>query len=211
MTIGRGFPQHHPQHIMLFLLRCLLVLGALLAQIACSDGVVVRSTFDQQVDFSEYQTFAMMLPNKPVATENVDISPFMMQKLRQMTHRELKSRGFQPAPKEKAQLLVAVMAGTKRRIQSTPTPGYSGYGYGGPGWNYQVDDYLEGTLVIDLVDRESQAVVWRGSGKSRISEDSQDARLAQVVATVLGNFPPPKSPSQDPSSVDTKATPAVSQ
>ncbi len=162
-----------------------------LAQWACSDGITVRSTFDQQAPFEQYQTFAMLLPNRPVATENVDISPFMMQKLRQMAHNELKTRGFVPAAKDTAELLVAVMAGTKRRIETNSTPGYSGYGYGGPGWSYSVDDYLEGTLVIDLIDRKTESVVWRGSGKTRISSDSPDARLAQVVAAVLAQFPPP--------------------
>ncbi len=168
-----------------------VVLVFSLLQLACSSGVVVRSTFDPNAPLQNYRTFAMLLPNRPVATENVDISPFVMQKLRQLTHHELKAKGFSAAPKQSAQLLVSVMAGTKRRVERNATPGYSGYGYGGPGWSYSVDDYLEGTLVIDLIDREKQAVVWRGSGKIRLSEETQDARLAQVVASVLAQFPPP--------------------
>jgi hypothetical protein len=86
--------------------------------------------------------------------------------------------------------------------------GYGGFGYGGwGGWGgyyrpyyyaygapfmyggmgISQDHYKEGTLIIDLIDRRSKQIVWRGFGVGEVHRNHQkdiDA-LPEVVAGVL--------------------------
>ncbi|MCH2107854.1 MAG: DUF4136 domain-containing protein [Polyangiaceae bacterium] len=156
---------------------------------ACGTRVSVRTAFDSNARFESYRSFAMMLPNKPVPTSSVNMDPFTMQKLRQFAHYELKSRNLENVAKKDADLLVAVLAGTERRIEAY-TPGYSGYGYGGPGFNSSVDEYTEGTIVIDLIDQKRATVVWRGKGTQRVTRATSDAELRAIVVSILAEYPP---------------------
>ena len=72
---------------------------------------------------------------------------------------------------------------------------WAGAGWGGVGWTETVvDQYEEGTLVIDLIDVAERRLVWRGSGTRRLSRDPQPDRLTQrvneAVDEILAQFPP---------------------
>ena len=58
----------------------LTVCGVALALAACTPSVNVTTACDHSAPFADYRTFAMMLPNKPVATSSVSIDPFVMQR-----------------------------------------------------------------------------------------------------------------------------------
>ena len=92
-------------------------------------------------------------------------------------------------------------------------PGYGGWGYGGLGWgglgwggwyrpyyyaygapfayyagtSVEREHYKEGTLIIDLVDRRSKQVVWRGFGVGEVHKDYQKnvEDLPKVVAGIF--------------------------
>jgi hypothetical protein len=54
-----------------------------------------------------------------------------------------------------------------------------------------IDNYQEGTLVIDVIDTRSQRLVWRGAHSRRLQRKALNAGEAQlVVDAVLLEFPP---------------------
>ncbi len=59
-----------------------------------------------------------------------------------------------------------------------------------------MSEYETGTLIIDLVDRRRNELVWRGSGESRLSKhptpEKTDKKVAKVVGAILAKFPPSK-------------------
>lgn len=85
--------------------------------------------------------------------------------------------------------------------------GYGGFGYGGFGWGgwyrpyyyaygapfsyagtaVTKEHYKEGTLIIDLIDRRSKQLVWRGFGVGETHRDKQKDidDLPKVVAGIL--------------------------
>lgn len=85
--------------------------------------------------------------------------------------------------------------------------GYGGLGYGGFGWggwnrpyynaygapfsyagtSVTKENFKEGTLVIDVVDRRSKQLVWRGYGVGEVHRDQQKniEDLPKVVAGIL--------------------------
>jgi len=88
--------------------------------------------------------------------------------------------------------------------------GYGGIGWGGLGWNgwyrpnyyaygapfayggtsVEREHYKEGTLIVDLVDRRSKQVVWRGFGVGEVHKDrNKDIEdLPKVVGGILGQL-----------------------
>ena len=56
---------------------------------------------------------------------------------------------------------------------------------------YVVRNYIEGTLVIDVFERETKTTLWRGVGQIDFQREKDARRRApQVVAAILAEFPP---------------------
>jgi hypothetical protein len=69
-----------------------------------------------------------------------------------------------------------------------------GYGYGGwyGGSDVRVNQYTQGTLTIQLFDRESKNAVWVGWASKRLSDSDsrKEGLLAEVINKILEPFPP---------------------
>jgi hypothetical protein len=143
-----------------------------------------------------YATFAMMDPNRPIHSENTDIDPFVLQRLRQIVYTNLQSHGLEPTSKGSAQLLVGVAAARDRRtiVYSSGPYAYDSL-YGPPLWthHHHVSEVDEGIVVIDLVDRAKNSVVWRGTGALSLDRGFSESDLQQVVAAILAEYPPGSS------------------
>ncbi len=174
------------------LTRALLV-AMLWTVVGCGPDVRVKSSFDPNAELERYHTFAMLLPNKAVRT-GPEVDPFAMQRLRQLTYTSLRARGFRAVPRAEAQLLVGVQAAVRGRVDVSPRP-FSYGRYYGPAWGYpyggyDVREYDEAIVVIDLVDAETNSVVWRGTGTRTVSGRSTDEQLRVVVDEILAQYPP---------------------
>lgn len=172
--------------------RALCILALLPGLAACAPEVRVKSSFDPNASFARYGTFAMLVENKAVQTAP-DVDPFLMQRLRQLTYQSLVARGLRAVPLRDAALLVAVQSAVRSRTEVYPRS--SSYGYYGPawtypGWGYDVYAYDEGLVVIDLIDPQTKAVVWRGTGARQVTGPVSDAELARVVGEILDQYPP---------------------
>ena len=75
--------------------------------------------------------------------------------------------------------------------------GYGGWGYGGWGGygygpTYAVpENYKEGTIIIDLIDRKTKRIVWRGFGVGELHHNPQKTieELPKVVEGIFKQLP----------------------
>ena len=71
--------------------------------------------------------------------------------------------------------------------------GHYGYGYGYPYGGY-VDEYLEGTLVLDIIDPVANEVIWRAWASDAMDSDPSPHRVRkyvnEAVTEILARFPP---------------------
>lgn len=173
------------------------LVAALLAaslSVACGPSVQVSTDTAPRADFSKYKTFAMNEPNKAVVNTSVDVSPFVMQRLRQLAYERMLRMGFAVAEKEKADFLVHVAAATSQRVEVYNSGMYGRDPFYGPVGGNDIENVTEGTLVIDIVDRAHQSVIWRGTGKRDLGGRPDDAELALIVNAVLDAYPAPLVP-----------------
>jgi hypothetical protein len=73
-------------------------------------------------------------------------------------------------------------------------PGWSGY-YGGWGvTTFEVEDLQFDTLTIDMLDPQTGALLWRGTGVKQVNPswkpEKVDRKVNETVAKILRNFPP---------------------
>jgi hypothetical protein len=101
-----------------------------------------------------------------------------------------------------AQLLVAYHVGVQSKNQmraprhAMPAPPCASPGcapvwgvYGPPQADMTQVRYVEGTLIVDLMDRQNGQLVWRGTSKTRLRQNQPtDARVQQVVDELMSGL-----------------------
>lgn len=175
----------------------LIMFFVLLFTAGCSVNPTVHSTFNQSTNFNQYKTFGFF---QPLDTDS-RYESLTSQYLKQATVTEMTQRGF-VLSNNNPDLLINFQRGIqdKQEIYDIPVSGYMGYndywnrGYYGSlaGFRTQVDNYQEGKLNIDIVDRQTNKVIWQGNAVERI--DSQQLQnlqssLQKTVSQVFKQFP----------------------
>lgn len=168
-----------------------------------------------RTNLSQYRTFAWM----PVQQSNdkANTNPVADAKIKDAATASLVNKGL-TLQRRNPDLLVSysTMVGKGTRTYYYPNyyggyyPGF-GFGYGGFGWNswyrpyyyaygapfayyggnsVDKEHYKEGTLIIDLIDRRSHQIVWRGYGVGEVHKDHQKdiEDLPEIVSGVLNQL-----------------------
>lgn len=175
----------------------ILLLFAVVVLAACS-SVKISSDYDGQVDFSKYKTytFSEEASKLPVGDLNRD-------RILKAIETELAAKGFSKSESPDVIIDVNVKAQQKTEATATTTgPGYYGgpwrYGYGGGFSTTQINynDYIEGTLFVNMVDKSTEKIVWQGRGTKTIDEDADAAKreknISYAVKQIFTKYPPKK-------------------
>ena len=123
----------------------------------------------------------------------------------------LAAKGFRQTDPGSAALLVQYHIGLQNKTETQvdtfggPVGGaacglrgcIAGYGWGMYGAPMDVDvrniDYVEGTLMLDLVDRTSGKLAWRATSQKRLDKkDVDQAGVNAVVADMIKSLPGPQ-------------------
>lgn len=166
---------------------------ALVLMLSSCSSVRVMVNYDDSVSFSDYNTFRFVSPrrqqsNRPGTVANPLITAEVMREIRPI----MESKGFTEASSEEtADLLVVFYASIQNRSDYIP-PTYSVGRWGrvrrtSPG---HIVQYKEGTLVIDIVDRQKKEMVWQGIGKGVLNRNNPGENLVECVQEILEEFPP---------------------
>lgn len=160
--------------------------------LSCS-SVRVMVYYDETISFSDYDTFRFVSPrrqqsNRPGAVTNPLVTTEVMREIRPI----MESKGFIEATSEEtADLLVVFYASIQNRSDYIP-PTYTVGRWGrvrrtSPG---HVVQYKEGTLIIDIVDRQKREMVWQGIGRGVLNRNNPGENLVECVEEILEEFPP---------------------
>jgi len=135
---------------------------------ACATTTRIASDYERGVDFSKYQTY-QLLKHKP--DFSYGMNPINQQRIERAIQREMMALGYKVRPNP--DLIVACFV--KEKLIRQEDHYYQGYyrGWGFPIW-VDINHYKEGTLIIDLIDRENKQVVWHGAATERVSDDMRN-------------------------------------
>ena len=172
--------------------------------LSCS-SVRTQYDFDPAIDFAAWRTYAWY-PNTPPPTGDPRLdNPLLHGRVAAAVDQQLAAKGFTLVQDREPDFFVNHHLSTEQRLDvrtmnrtyvGGPHPvGWRGAGWGGVGWTETVvDQYEEGTLIIDLVDVPRRRLAWRGSGTRRLSADPSPERVTkrvnEAVEEILAQFPP---------------------
>jgi len=155
--------------------------------------------WDVANDFSGYRTYAwyeLATPRGEGAPQAVP-NEIVAERVRRAVTGALDAKGMRPAAAGEADLLVTYGIVLQRGVRVYHSgwggPYWGWYGWGrGPGWGYtSARSYVEGTLVVDVLDGSRRRLVWRGIADGAFSKPNpSDSQVAEVVARLMESFPP---------------------
>jgi hypothetical protein len=163
--------------------------------------------YDRSVNFSGYKTYAFISDHPMIRAEGSPPgSPLLEGRLMRLTEDNLNAKGFVLiADPEAADFAVGFTVGARDKIKvnSYPEPYrpyYGGWGWGGAyygagygGSNVDVQQYVEGTLALDIYDVSEHKPAWHGVATKRITDSMRrkpDESLKEFVDEILAGFPP---------------------
>ena len=150
---------------------------ALTGAMACGTPVRVTTKMTPDVNLSQYSTYAIVPP--PEANNAV------REVLEREVADEFNRHGYREVPLGKSELLVVIQAKThtSQRHVFADSPG---------GGCCVLQDYVSGTLQIELFDPSSGNRLWRGVGQIDLHsarEKDVDAATSRAAEAVLKKFP----------------------
>lgn len=166
--------------------RSLLGIVALLLAAGCS-GMSVRHDFDPDVDFAKYRTYKWLLREKmPGVTVEIDKS------IRQAVDRQMVGKGMWKSTGDDPDLLITYRVTLKDRVEVKER--YYGDWRGIPGHRYvDIDEYQEGTLMIEFFDPVLEQLVWQGWAVGIVGDERQrDQRIGDATQKIFERYPPHK-------------------
>jgi len=162
-----------------------------------------RSDFDREVAFSYYKTFDWIAPPVRASEEEMRSDPegpfarnsLLDKRMRAAVNSKLKTRGFRYVEGGESDIRLNYHVTFKDKLVGSGSDfGYVGRYHRGAfssGFNWSVRQYQEGTIIIDIVDRAKDQLVWRGWIVSRNRDGNYDeAEINRAVNQILMRFPP---------------------
>src|SRR5580658_10803561 len=149
-----------------------LVVSALLLAFAVSanDHSV---DFDPGVDFSQLKTFALgkqrtINSNKPELNDEL-----VKKKLDMAVRTELTKKGLMEVPATASDMIVRYHLGSVNKTETTVWIGRWG------GTHRATEHFTEGTLIVNLVRRDSKEMLWRGIYRD---DEKKPAKLSEHLS-----------------------------
>jgi hypothetical protein len=159
--------------------------------VGCASTVAID--YQPDATFANYHSFAFAEQTKEEEARSLD-----GERIEQAINHELTTRGFKSLPPDQADLLV------RYRVEDTLQLKSSGFGYGlgfgrdslGIGLSTRPDTRAtkEGKLIVELVQRDSRQVVWRGAGQRNLTEQMKPEQrtnlIKRLVRDMFERYPP---------------------
>lgn len=162
-------------------------------------------------DFTAYRTYAWLPVEDTVGGRNVLDNEILLENIRHEVNNQLQARGM-VIDTRNPDVLLNAHTNFERRQEILTSPLYSGLslGYPGlfygpvhplyPGWGWgnmgflrydvQQTYFTEGTIVVDMIDRSTNQLVWRGWSETRIDRPRRfERRLSRNIERIFNEFP----------------------
>ena len=189
--------------IKLFTVICLVTLLG-------SCGPTVQTVKTSNVNLSNYRTFAY-LPNTNFDDKEVGFNDSSVgYSVIQSVNTNLEKNGFE-LDRESPDLLVSIRTKMDVDKETVRDPMYATYPYAtvrpvspyyDPFYYTYYNDYTriigydrdtykikEGTLMIDLIDRKTKEVVWRGTASDQIYQSNNSEAISEYVDDIFDKLP----------------------
>lgn len=180
-------------------MRNLIMIVALATLTASCSSIKVSSDFDKTANFASYKTYAYT-----AEAQKLPINDLNRRRLIDAIDTELAAKGFTKSDNPDVWIDLNLRAEQKQSATATTSNpgGYYGYGAGyryGMGGGFSttsinVENYVEGTLFVDMIDVSKKQLVWQGRAVKTIDEDAtaekREANINYAIKQIFMRYPP---------------------
>jgi hypothetical protein len=159
----------------------------------------VKIDFDRNFDFSKIHSYQWR--THPIFDKHPEVRDrysTAIQLVMNATNKQLMKKGYQPVSYTPDVFLTFFV--TAKDVMNTYTdmisPSGTWYGWYGwyvpPVWTVtRTEQYLEGTLLMDMVDPKDKQLIWRGSATDSVKDfRNRDKNVDAAVKKIFSKFPP---------------------
>jgi hypothetical protein len=166
-------------------IRVMGVMGMLLGLLVVSAAAQsVQSDFDRSFRFSNFKTFSFAIQNRgandPLAGDTLNDG-----RIKSGLQSQLNANGFRMET-ETPDFVIAYYVTTKNKLS------VQDFGYGPPRWfgsrDIRVNQYAEGTLMVDFIDVKTNQVVWRGRASGTLEMKGVDKKIGKSTEKLIKQF-----------------------
>lgn len=174
------------------------ILGLLFS---CSPTVKVTTDYDHNANFGEYKTFAVY----DLKAQEGQVNQLNVDRVTKAIRAEMTAKGFTESSSN-PDLKVNAVSILKNKTQVTADTNFYGYGgmyrpygywgggamMGGGSTTFNSYDYVDGSLIIDIVSTKTGKLVWQGIGNAQIDSkpDNPEEFINASIKKILEGFPP---------------------
>lgn len=169
--------------------KLILIIIIPLLMSACSKQIVANYSEDPDADFGRYMTYAWDIPLNKAVNESFNPlvnNDLVNKKIKSAIDERMESRGYIYSD-ENPDLLINFHTMVENRSEVTSAYPNSYYFW----WRNDIRtiNYKEGTLIIDLIDAETDELIWQGYATGVL--DSEDLTLSadDGVRMIFEEFP----------------------
>jgi hypothetical protein len=179
-------------------------LFVLIAALGACSSITVTSDWDQEVDFSQLNTFTFIEDEEPAINRLID------QRIRDAIIADLSSKGLKQVDSyDKADMAIGFDVATEQRrtYQTMHSGSWGASGFRASGFHMGASvshsttrpvDFTIGTLVIAVFKMDDKVLVWQGTGSDTVdpsrSPEQSTKQINTAVQQILESFPPGMKP-----------------
>ncbi len=173
----------------------------------------VETDYDPEVSFTQLSTYEWVDQEAVASGDPAVDSPLLKRYIRDAVEGELGRLGYRKVTSDTPDLRIAYSMTAEERSRIDGYGGYGSYGrsfgvslyggrylrpyYGYPSYGYagagRVYEYLQGTLVLDIIDVRTEEVVFRGWERKSLRSDPSAKKVrmyvTDAVEEILEDFP----------------------
>jgi len=172
------------------------------------ESMQISYDYDGDADFSALHSYSWLpAPELKTGAPKVQYGTLLEARLKSLVDEQLAARGFAKNA-DKPDFLVTYHVAVEDKVSVTYINELYGYGpgwgtsyrrnmlhHGYPGTTAMVNEYQQGTLILDMVRNSDKQLIWRGTAVAEVypdlSREAKEKRLREAVEKLLANFPPP--------------------
>jgi hypothetical protein len=162
----------------------------------CS-SVNITTDYDRSFDFASLKTYEWMSTSTNTVTADQQAAMFQTslvnKNIKNAVNANLATKGLKEDAANPDFFIVSHL-GTEQKVNVT-NYGY-GYGarWGGYGGGVDVQQYTQGTLIVDFIDAKSKELIWRGVASGALASNPDPAEAQQkindIIGAMLAEYPP---------------------
>ncbi len=168
----------------------MLAIGVFILAVGAVVFADTKTDYDRSADFAKFQTYDFKAPR---AGNGIVANSLVLSRIQAAVREQLGTKGLRQDTAKPDLFVVAHVAAKEVRDVDylPPLGGWRNWGWMGP--DVIVNEYVKGTIILDLVDSKSNQLVWRGVTTDTASDllDVQSAKnVEKMIKDSLKDYPP---------------------